>query len=517
VFSALLLAMLLFWKQKLSSPKIALGLLGLAFIPLLQLLLGQVFFLQNAVLSSLFVLAAWFALNLGYSLSLATAPHNPPREGLMYGFALTMLIAGLLSSVVAWIQWLHLGWNTRLILNLVSDRPYANIGQPNLLATLLLISVLSLWYLFEKQKIKQGAAAFLAVLLLFTLSLTLSRTAWLASFLIIIFLLLKANTQGFVLKRRYMLLWFGIFMGCFWLLPYINHFLAEYLIESPKFQMRSMADRTGSGFERFAMWQQIFAAVLDKPWTGYGWYQTTAAQYAVAGQFPVHVWLTSAHNIVIDLLAWNGLALGAVVVLYLGYVVWLLLCRTQTMTACCSFLMILAVLLHALLEYPLYYAYYLLPIACLTGVILAQRGIAHIVLPNYVLRSSWGIGLLMLLLTAFFYSQPTPPRPLANQPQSVWQQMSSSWSLFDKLDRRTQWVQLKPTTHLTALELAQYRQVVQCYLTHYDMYKFAQVLAFNAQQQEAMQLLFKINAMYDKHYRYQDLLDSLQPNTKPAH
>ena len=524
VFCALLLPMLLFWKQKLSSPNISFGILLIALIPLVQLFFGQIFFLQNAILPALFVCGAWLALSISYSLTLPLAAQPQPREGLMYSIAISLIVAGLISVVVAWIQWLHFDWSnqlvlpetsTQLVLHLVSDRPYANLGQPNLFATLLLMSLLSLLYLFEKQKIYSSLAVLLSIVFLFTISLTLSRTAWLASFFILIFLLLKAKPQGFLLKRRYMLLWFAFFMACFWLLPQINGFLSEHILHSAKFQMRSMADRTGSGFERFGMWQQIFAAVLQKPWTGYGWYQTTAAQYAVAGQFPVHVWLTSAHNIVIDLLAWNGLLLGSLIIGYLGYLFLLLFKKTQTVTASCAFLIIVSVLLHALLEYPLYYANYLLPIACMAGVILAQPSKTAMPAwqwPRWLLIVSILCAVLLMSITVFFYTQPTPDRlPSGFKPTLL--QSINHWSLFDKIDRRGQRVKLKTNSHLTDAEIDSYRQVVQCYLTHYDMYKFAQVLAFNGKQQEAQQILDKINSMYRKKHSYQSLLNSIDPSS----
>ncbi|KAA8731702.1 hypothetical protein F4V57_12360 [Acinetobacter qingfengensis] len=504
------MAIVLFWKKTLYSPKIALPILVIAFIPIIQFLFGQVFFLQNAVLPSLFICATWFALSTSYSLTLAKAPNTKPSEGFMYCFALTMIAAGVISCIVAIIQWLHLDLHTRLVLNLVSDRPYANIGQPNLFATSLIMSVLSVLYLYEKYKIKTILAVLLGALLLFTMSLTLSRTAWLASIVIVLFLLVKAKSSGFRLQRRYMLLWFALFMGCFWILPYLNHLVAEYIAATPKFQMRSMADRTGSGFERFEMWNQIFHAVLQQPWTGYGWYQTTAAQYAVAGQFPVHVWLTSSHNIIIDLLAWNGLLLGGCIIVYFFFFLLILFQKAKTVTAGCAILMMFAVLIHALLEYPLYYAYYLIPVACLSGVILAQQTQPknQIRLSRWVPRIGFIAGIIFMACTCYFYSQPTPPAKALGQSTHSWQ--LRTWSLFDKLDTRTQWVRLKPATHLSPIEIEHYRHVVQCYLTHYDMYKFAQVLAYNGDQQGAIELLGKINAMYNKKYTYSDLLNTLK-------
>ena len=78
------------------------------------------------------------------------------------------IASGLFSSLIAIIQWIGLSEKRLFIMGLVGNRPYGNMAQPNHLATFLCISLLSLWYLFEKYKINQFALSFFSCFLSFT-------------------------------------------------------------------------------------------------------------------------------------------------------------------------------------------------------------------------------------------------------------------------------------------------------------------------------------------------------------
>ena len=72
-------------------------------------------------------------------------------------------------------------------MGLVGNRPYGNMAQPNHLATFLCVSLLSLWYLFEKYKINQFTLSFFNFIST-SILLTQSRTAWIILFLFLMFL-----------------------------------------------------------------------------------------------------------------------------------------------------------------------------------------------------------------------------------------------------------------------------------------------------------------------------------------
>src|SRR5690606_23255262 len=73
-------------KEKLKIPAINLPLLLLACIPLIQFLLGQVFFFSTAIMGFIFVFSFWLASILGYNLSTGNYNREETFTNLSYVF-----------------------------------------------------------------------------------------------------------------------------------------------------------------------------------------------------------------------------------------------------------------------------------------------------------------------------------------------------------------------------------------------------------------------------------------------
>jgi hypothetical protein len=134
----------------------------------------------------------------------------------------------------------------------------------------------------------------------------------------------------------------------------------------------SIADRLHPG-RRGAIYETVIDAALRSPWVGYGWQQMPLAQLAAAqDHVPITYWLTSAHNLVLDLIVWNGIPIGLAVA---GAATWWLVSRVRLCrdTATGALLVSLGILcVHSMLEFPLHYAYYLLPAGLMVGAIEAR-------------------------------------------------------------------------------------------------------------------------------------------------
>ncbi|MDO2211831.1 hypothetical protein Q2457_25385, partial [Escherichia coli] len=52
------------------------------------------------------------------------------------------------------------------------------------------------------------------------------------------------------------------------------------------------------------------------PWLGYGWHQTSVAQMSAYALIPLTEWTTTANNMLIDLIFWNGIPIGIVIITY---------------------------------------------------------------------------------------------------------------------------------------------------------------------------------------------------------
>jgi hypothetical protein len=121
---------------------------------------------------------------------------------------------------------------------------------------------------------------------------------------------------------------------------------------------------------RSVEWQKAWVSFLSSPWTGHGWGSSSSQSVLMHGALPnleglrtVNVLFTHCHNSVLQLLSEVGL-LGTL---------WLAGCFLALVFACFKyakrpesfFILALAsiTLCHSLLEYPLWYVYFLLPFA----------------------------------------------------------------------------------------------------------------------------------------------------------
>jgi hypothetical protein len=135
----------------------------------------------------------------------------------------------------------------------------------------------------------------------------------------------------------------------------------------------SLDDRLKPG-TRTLHWQLVMNAISRRPLEGWGWQQVTAAQSALA---PEHMAtgevIAYSHNLLLDLLLWNGVPLGALVAIGLG--LWFLSSwRSAGSPSHVALMLALSILLlHSMLEMPHGYAVFLLPAGLMIGAVEAMR------------------------------------------------------------------------------------------------------------------------------------------------
>src|SRR5690606_18497856 len=187
VFFALFALAAICLKEKLKIPAISLPLLLLASIPLIQFLLGQVFFFSIAMMGFIFVFSFWLASVLGYYLSTG----NYSREETFTNLSYVFLASGTITGLIALCQWSNLDSVLPGMVNISSNqRPYANFAQPNNMATFLGMALMSCLYLYEKKKIQTKWLFACAAVIIMGVALSQSRTAWVAAIAIILYLTL---------------------------------------------------------------------------------------------------------------------------------------------------------------------------------------------------------------------------------------------------------------------------------------------------------------------------------------
>ena len=499
--------LLSFYAQKIEIPRPQQIAIPLLSIPLLQLATGQILYTSNAILCFAYLLMFWLMVVAGFNLS----KDSKQREKVFSLFSLVILIVGLISSVIAICQWLNLnGYFSPWMYTFKGNRPYANLAQPNNLATLLTVALLACLYFYEKKWLKNIYLVPYALILMFSIALTQSRTSW----VVCLFILIYLGVKQFNRNKRFGFLklvgWVAIFGLMIANLPYLQQLISG-LSSLKMAETASVIERASSGYLRLDMWQQQWIALLQQPWLGYGWNQTGMAQMAAYDAHPNHEWYKSAHNIMLDLLIWNGAIIGGLIVVYLtAWLFWLNKGVKDTVSIV-AILMVCAILIHGLLEFPLHYAYFLLPVGFLLGVIQAQYKNLPAIQVSSKITSVIAIicivGCAVSVRDYFLYKEQSGiaslKTPLSASQQNV---MDKDIILLTQFKERIWWIQLDPKTKMNGEQLAHIERMVANMSAKYDLYKHAQVLAFNGKEKQARHQLWVLETLHNQKRAYEDLL-----------
>ena len=366
------LALLIFASLKskagiLSLPPIGLLALILAIIPLAQYVLGLGFFAGDVFISAFFCIGLAGAIAVGYSQSMQSLE----QRGVIWLMPTQVLVAAsAVSTLLAFLQWLALADSISEFLAVtdVGDRAMANLGQPNQLATLLMMGLLGLVMLFECFKLSKAVLVLGAVLLTWGMALTESRTVMLSALVVALFMTYKVINRRVAgeplrLQIREIAIWLGGFTAAVVLLPAVNSAL---LLDGVR--EGALLDSSGRG----TIWLQTLYAIKASPWLGYGWNQTHIAHAAGALYYPGDMLFGNAHNIVLDLLVWVGLPLGLFLTIVFGYWFYSRVQLVKSTGAIYAMAMLLPFFVHSMLEYPFAYAYFLLMAGLLAGVVEAD-------------------------------------------------------------------------------------------------------------------------------------------------
>lgn len=505
-FGAALAIVTLFLIKEIKIPRPQILMLGIVLLPLFQFCFGLIIDFSVAFLTFAYLFAFLLMMLGGYNLSLQAEN----REKLMIGFSLLVLVAGLLSSFMAVVQWLNLESYLYGIMGLRGNRPYANFGQPNNLSTFLVMALMGGLYLYEKRKASLWLLIPSSLIMLFTITLTQSRTAWIVCIFFFFYWIYKQHKNNPRFNFPKLLLWTSLyFLIAGYLLPYLTQFMTSHL-DTGVTHTASIVQRAGSGHERLGMWMQILHAIAERPWLGYGWNQTSIAVVESIEFNTVQVWFNSAHNIILDLLIWNGVPLGVLIIGYLS--LWLLwLNKTaKDSTSIIAILMVCAILIHAMLEFPQRYAYFLLPMGFLLGLIQAQTPqLKGITIQKKVVRCVWLISVIVLLLIWRDYKLFQDNSRLIFKGKQPTEEIlgSSRILLLTQFQKRLDWIALDPKTRFSEAQLSEFAEMVKNKATPYNLKKFAQVLVYNQQNKEAEKYLYILNRLYKKDVSLADIIE----------
>ncbi len=493
-FLALLCLLPIFFKQNIIIPKVSIFILLISCIPIIQHLLGQVYYMDTAFVSFGYVFAFWLAVLVGFN---GTKNY---KNSLTYFYGV-ILLCGLLSSLLAILQWLPIKIDSDFLMN-TRGRSFANMAQPNHLSTFLILSIISCVYFFENKIVNSKILLCSSVILLTSISLTQSRTAWVVFLFLFVYWLISYKRN--ILRSGHKIIIFHLFL--FIIISILFPLIKELLFKNP---IISILDRASSGHERIQIWYQAVEAIRLKPLGGYGWNQSSFAQFDTIRDGFIKHKLTSFHNIVLDVLVWCGIPLGICIVVFFSYLLIKFLIKSISAAQICAISFILVILIHALFEYPLFYSYFLLPIGFVFGFILYSFKSDVIKIHGFLFAFIFVLGVFLSFHIIREYSR-IPDNMVAAETHEMnerrdFVELPYKKNIFIVFVKRAEWIALYPCTKLEVQEIDELSYMVKTYMIHYDLLKFSKLLAYNGYIEESKQYLNKINYMYNKKYTIRDL------------
>jgi hypothetical protein len=258
---------------------------------------------------------------------------------------------------------------------------------------------------------------------------------------------------------------------------------------------------------RLIHWQTLWDALWRSPWTGYGWTQVNIAQRAAAEAHPsTGEVIFYSHNLLLDLLVWNGVPIGAVLIA--GLATW----YVKTIRAvrgpeeCALFAGITAVLIHAMLEYPVSYAYFLLPLGLMMGALDARVRAGVDATPGGR-RAFSGLyvaltGMLIIVGREYFIVEEDARTARLVAAGIGVDKVSvvtvpDVWVL-DSLREHIRFIGTPVTTHMSNEQLDSMRKVSERYTYADILYRYAMAAALNGRQNEARGVLITICNLHIK-------------------
>lgn len=352
---------------RVQIPWIAALPLGLAGLIGMQIIFGMVHINSDAFYPTAYLLLAAIAVLLGASI----AAEKQGSSRICMALTHTYLLVGFVSVVMALLQFFAVEAYVPFVLQLEHNaisapRPYANMGQPNQLALLLCLSIASCWWLYQAGRLSNAIAIGLTLIMLCGLTFTQSRIGWIIVPVFAALLFFWQKNTGFKKVPGWLISGFVLIYALMVaMLPVIASFLINL-------STLSAAERIAAGAtsERLESFKLAWKISVLHPWFGAGWGEFASQQQALAANFGPSIHSAHAHNIVLNLAAEMGWPVTILTFGFLSY--WFFTsCLRRKISPEIGFaaLCLMAVLIHSMVEFPLWYAYVLLPIALLLGMV----------------------------------------------------------------------------------------------------------------------------------------------------
>ncbi len=464
----------------------SLGLLATGAIVWLQFAAGQIWFSGQAWLT--FGFLSFGALACIGAAALERDRPNQAGDALFAAVAL----AAFLSIGLQLDQWLHTELFDIWSMGGDGSRPYANIGQPNLLSTFLVWGLLSLIWAGERGTIGSITACFGAAILLFGVALTQSRTGWLC--LLFVYVVIFAWRRQWRWRRlpHAATLLGLLFVTCVVGLRDLSQWMQVGAPPQLDGRLALASDL------RLSAWKLFFQSSLEHPWIGYGFGNIHLAQIeAPPESIPVYQPFGEAHNLLLDLILSLGWPLGLVCFGALLYWLWRRALNVANSLDVVLLLFLGVVGIHSLLELPLHHAHYFLPACMVIGILGVRQGVCDpITVPqkSIVVASAFALAGHLVFVSDYLRTEASFTR-LRFEWNRIGLDSPGGPPDVYILDQLRQWMiflRFEPTRGMSEAQLRWMRDVTMAFPSAGNFFKLARALALNGRPGEAEQRLVQM-------------------------
>jgi O-antigen ligase len=353
-----------YW-QAPEVPRIVMLPIGLMLLLMVQFFVGRITYFDHLMLLALYFLFAALLIMLGQRLRVELG-----LPALATVLAIFLLAGAELNMLAGILQ--HYRWNTFLnpvITVKTSYAVYGNTAQPNHYASYIALGLISLGLLYARFSLRIWQAALLALPMLFVMVLSGSRSSWLY--------LLFATGLAFLSQRRDKTL--RPLLNYSWAVV-LGFGLMHFVVQIPWLEGATGSITTAerlfgdnaSGSIRAHLWREAALIFAQFPLMGAGFGQFAFQHLQLAAELrnPAVTGLyNNAHNLLMQTAAEAGLSGVVILTVTLGMWIWQSVVRGAQFTLYHWWgYAILAVLgIHSLLEYPLWYVYFMGVAAVMLG------------------------------------------------------------------------------------------------------------------------------------------------------
>lgn len=366
VLLTLLGAVLFTQKDSLQVPRAAYFFLLISIIPLVQYACGLIEISGQAYIGFIYIFGLFLSIALG-------GIGEKTRSQYVADIVFAAFLIGSVASVGLQLQqWLELEVSPVVNMGGSSARPYANLGQPNQLATLLMIGISAVIWFCHRRLIGPTIAKIVVVYIAFGLVLTKSLSMFVGlSLVMALVMYLPVFRDEYIIRSSYKT-FIKSYIFIFFALQ-MQPMISSWIQGGDALFLNTELSKEHSATQRISIWTYSTLAVLNSPIFGYGWNQTLTGYLSMAKDLTENNGLIYyAHNLILDILLWCGIPIGVTFLVIAAKSLVRKLkssINTDKKIALCG---VIPFLSHSLFEQPYAYGYLLMPVGVLVGIIYSE-------------------------------------------------------------------------------------------------------------------------------------------------